>query len=69
MKLARLAFTLGAMALLAVVAAPRPAVAQCNPPVKATIKFGTVPANVTFSPFPAPTPIPITARSAASSRG
>jgi len=60
MNRGRLAFTLGAMALLAVVAAPRPAVAQCNPPVKATIKFGTVPADVTFSPLPAPTPIPIT---------
>ena len=60
MNRALLALTLGAMALVAVVAAPRPAVAQCNPPVKATIKFGTVPADVTFSPLPAPTPIPIT---------
>jgi hypothetical protein len=59
MNRALLAFILGAMALVAVAASPRPAVAQCNPPVKATIKFGTVPANVTFSPLPAPTPIPI----------
>jgi len=60
MNRALLAFILGAMALVAVVASPRPAVAQCNPPVKVTIKFGAVPADVTFSPLPAPTPIPIT---------
>jgi len=41
------------------VVAPPSALAQCNPPLRVTIKFGNVPADVTFSPLPAATSIPI----------